>query len=78
MAKAVFTTLLKISAEGFKKHIAESRKPTEKSLPSPNKIEYRKQSSGELEASFLKTKATNFNRTLCFFSSETSKPLKES
>ena len=67
MAKAVFTILVKVSAEGFKKHVAESRKSTEKSLPSPNKIEYRKQSSGDLEGSFLKTKATNFNRTLCFF-----------
>ena len=51
MAKAVFTTLVKISAEGFKKHIAESWKPNEKSLPSPNKIECREQSSGELEGS---------------------------
>ena len=40
MAKADFTTLVNVSAEGFKKRIAESRKPTEKSLPSPNKIEY--------------------------------------
>ena len=52
MAKAVFTTLVKISAEGFKKYIAESRKSTEKSLPFQNKIEYSEQSSGELEGSF--------------------------
>ena len=52
MAKAVFTTLVKISAQGFKKYIAESRKSTEKSLPSRNKIENSEQSSGELEGSF--------------------------
>ena len=59
MAKAVFTTLVKNSAEGFKKHIAESRKPTEESLPTPNKIEYWEQSSRVLEGSF-KNQGNNF------------------
>ena len=60
MAKADFKTLVKISAEGFKKRIAESRKPTEKSLPSPNKIEYWEKSFRELEGSF-KTQGNKFS-----------------